>query len=139
MLKGVFVHVRPGEVVTLIGGNGAGKSTILRTICGLLRAHKGSLEFAGQDLTLLTPEALWPWVWSWSPRGAGLPDPERHCQPGVGGLHAAGCIGVRRDLEELRQRLPMLKERAQQAAGTWSGGQQQILAMTGPSWPGHAS
>ena len=58
VLKGVSVHVRPGEVVTLIGGNGAGKSTILRTICGLLRARKGTLEFAGQDLTLLTPERI---------------------------------------------------------------------------------
>ena len=75
VLKGVSVHVRPGEVVTLIGGNGAGKSTILRTICGLLRAHKGTLEFAGQDLTLLTPERIVALGLVLVPEGAGSSGP----------------------------------------------------------------
>ena len=58
VLKGISLHVREGEVVTLIGGNGAGKSTTLRTISGLLRARKGGIEFAGHDLTRLAPERI---------------------------------------------------------------------------------
>src|SRR4030042_4239990 len=58
VLKGISLHVRPGEVVTLIGGNGAGKNTTLRTICGLLPARKGAIEFAGHDLTRPAPERI---------------------------------------------------------------------------------
>ena len=58
VLKGISLHVREGEVVTLIGGNGAGKSTTLRTISGLLRARKGVVDFAGHDLTRLAPERI---------------------------------------------------------------------------------
>ena len=58
VLKGISLHVREGEVVTLIGGNGAGKSTTLRTISGLLRARKGAIEFAGHDLTRMAAEQI---------------------------------------------------------------------------------
>src|SRR5512147_2491685 len=58
VLKGISLHVREGEVVTLIGGNGAGKSTTLRTISGLLRTRKGAIKFAGHDLTKLPPERI---------------------------------------------------------------------------------
>jgi len=130
VLKGVSLHVRQGEVVTLIGGNGAGKSTILRTICGLLRARKGVLEFAGQDLTLLTPERIVALGLVLVPEGRRVfRTLSVTANLELGAYTRPDKIEVRRDLEELRRRFPMLKDRARQAAGTLSGGEQQILAM----------
>ncbi len=130
VLKGVSLHVRQGEVVTLIGGNGAGKSTILRTICGLLRARKGVLEFAGQDLTLLTTERIVALGLVLVPEGRRVfRTLSVTANLELGAYARPDKIQVRRDLEELRRRFPMLKDRARQAAGTLSGGEQQILAM----------
>jgi branched-chain amino acid transport system ATP-binding protein len=115
VLKGISLHVRPGEVVTLIGGNGAGKTTTLRTISGLMPARKGAIEFAGHDLTRLAPERIHSLSVT-----ANLE---------LGAYHRPDKSRVRRDLEDLRQRFPILKERSHQAAGTLSGGEQQILAI----------
>jgi branched-chain amino acid transport system ATP-binding protein len=130
VLKGVSLHVRQGEVVTLIGGNGAGKTTTLKAIAGLLPVHRGSVEFAGQDLTRLPAERI---------VGSGLalvPEGRRVFASlsvlvnlELGAFHRQDKRQVRRDLEEIQARFPILKERAGQPAGTLSGGEQQILAI----------
>jgi branched-chain amino acid transport system ATP-binding protein len=130
VLKGISFHVRAGEVVTLIGANGAGKTTALRTITGLLPVRKGVVEFAGQDLTRMPPERI-------VTLGLGLvPEGRRVFRTlsvtanlELGAFYRKDKKEVRLDLEKLRARFPILKERARQAAGTLSGGEQQILAI----------
>jgi branched-chain amino acid transport system ATP-binding protein len=130
VLKGISLHVRQGEVVTLIGGNGAGKSTTLRTICGLLRSRKGVVEFAGHDLTRLAPERIVTLGLALVPEGRRVfKTLSVTANLELGAFHRADKSEVRRDLEDLRRRFPILKTRAHQAAGTLSGGEQQILAI----------
>ncbi len=130
VLKGISLHVREGEVVTLIGGNGAGKSTTLRTISGLLRARKGEIEFAGHDLTRLAPERIVTLGLALVPEGRRVfRTLSVTANLELGAYHRKDKGQVRRDLEDLRQRFPILQSRAQQAAGTLSGGEQQILAI----------
>jgi branched-chain amino acid transport system ATP-binding protein len=130
VLKGISLHVRAGEVVTLIGGNGAGKSTTLRAISGLLPVWRGSVEFDGRDLRRLAPEKI-------VTRGLALvPEGRRvftslsvNANLELGAFHRPDKKQVRRDLDEVKARFPILRERARQAAGTLSGGEQQILAI----------
>jgi branched-chain amino acid transport system ATP-binding protein len=130
VLKGISLHVREGEVVTLIGGNGAGKSTTLRAISGLLRVRKGAIDFAGHDLTRRTPEQIVSLGLVLVPEGRRVfKSLSVTANLELGGYHRADQTRVRRDLEELRQRFPILQARGQQAAGTLSGGEQQILAI----------
>jgi branched-chain amino acid transport system ATP-binding protein len=130
VLKGISLHVRAGEVVTLIGGNGAGKTTTLRAISGLLPPRKGVIEFAGQELNRLTPERIVSLGLALVPEGrrvfAGL---SVTTNLELGAYHRPEKRQVRQDLEELRRRFPILKERGHQPAGTLSGGEQQILAI----------
>jgi branched-chain amino acid transport system ATP-binding protein len=130
VLKGISLHVREGEVVTLIGGNGAGKSTTLRTISGLLRARKGAIEFAGVDLTRMAAEQIVTLGLSLVPEGRRVfKTLSVTANLELGAYHRSDQGQVRRDLEDLRQRFPILQTRAHQAAGTLSGGEQQILAI----------
>ena len=130
VLKGISLHVREGEVVTLIGGNGAGKSTTLRTISGLLRARKGGIEFAGHDLTHMAPERIVTLGLALVPEGRRVfRTLSVTTNLELGAYHRPDKGQVRRDLEDLRRRFPILQSRAQQAAGTLSGGEQQILAI----------
>jgi branched-chain amino acid transport system ATP-binding protein len=130
VLKGISLHVRAGEVVTLIGGNGAGKSTTLRTISGLLRASKGAIDFAGHDLTRLPPERIVTLGLALVPEGRRVfKTLSVTANLELGAFHRTDKGQVRRDLEDLRQRFPILKDRGHQAAGTLSGGEQQILAI----------
>src|SRR5574340_29820 len=130
VLKGVSLHVREGEVVTLIGANGAGKSTMLRTISGLLRARKGVIEFAGRDLTRMPPEHIVTLGLALVPEGRRVfKTLSVTANLELGAYHRSDQSLVRRDLENLRHRFPILWSRAHQAAGTLSGGEQQILAI----------
>jgi branched-chain amino acid transport system ATP-binding protein len=130
VLKGISLHVREGEVVTLIGGNGAGKSTTLRTISGLLRPRKGGIEFAGHDLTHMSPERIVTLGLALVPEGRRVfRTLSVTTNLELGAYHRPDKGQVRRDLEDLRRRFPILQSRAQQAAGTLSGGEQQILAI----------
>ena len=130
VLKGISLHVREGEVVTLIGGNGAGKSTTLRTISGLLRARKGAIEFAGHDLTRMAAEQIVTLGLALVPEGRRVfKTLSVTANLELGAYHRSDQGQVRRDLEDLRQRFPILQTRAHQAAGTLSGGEQQILAI----------
>jgi branched-chain amino acid transport system ATP-binding protein len=130
VLKGISLHVRPGEVVTLIGGNGAGKTTTLRSISGLLPPRKGVIEFDGQDLTRMPPERIVTLGLALVPEGRRVfKSLGVTANLELGAFHRRDKREVRRDLEALRERFPILKERAHQAAGTLSGGEQQILAI----------
>jgi branched-chain amino acid transport system ATP-binding protein len=130
VLKGISLHVRQGEVVTLIGGNGAGKTTTLRTISGLLPPRKGAIEFAGRDLTRMSPERIVVLGLALVPEGRRVfRTLSVTANLELGAFHRRDKGEVRRDLEEIQERFPILKERAHQAAGTLSGGEQQILAI----------
>jgi branched-chain amino acid transport system ATP-binding protein len=130
VLKGISLHVRAGEVVTLIGGNGAGKTTTLRAISGLLPPRKGTVAFAGQDLTRMPVERIVTLGLALVPEGRRVfASLTVTANLELGAFHRRDKGQVRRDLEAMRQRFPILKERAHQAAGTLSGGEQQILAI----------
>lgn len=130
VLKGISLHVRAGEVVTLIGGNGAGKTTTLRAISGLLPPRKGAVEFDGQDLTRMPPERIVTLGLALVPEGRRVfASLSVTANLELGAFHRRDKGEVHRDLEAMRRRFPILKERAHQAAGTLSGGEQQILAI----------
>jgi branched-chain amino acid transport system ATP-binding protein len=130
VLKGISLHVRQGEVVTLIGGNGAGKTTTLRAISGLLPPRKGTIEFAGRDLTRMAAERIVTLGLALVPEGRRVfRTLSVTANLELGAFHRRDKGEVRRDLEEIRHRFPILKERAHQAAGTLSGGEQQILVI----------
>lgn len=130
VLKGISLHVRPGEVVTLIGGNGAGKSTALRAISGLLPPFKGKVEFDGADLTRLPPEHIVTLGLALVPEGRRVfASLSVTANLELGAFHRRDQKQARRDLAAIQERFPILKERAPQAAGTLSGGEQQILAI----------
>ena len=130
VLKGISLHVRAGEVVTLIGGNGAGKSTTLRTIAGLLPPRKGVVEFAGQDLARVAAERIVALGLALVPEGRRVfKTLSVTANLELWAFYRRNKAEVRRDLEDIRERFPILKERAHQAAGTLSGGEQQILAI----------
>jgi len=130
VLKGISLHVRQGEVVTLIGGNGAGKSTTLRAISGLLPPFRGVVEFNGADLTRLPPERIVALGLALVPEGRRVfASLSVTANLELGAFHRRDQKQARKDLEEIRERFPLLKERASQPAGTLSGGEQQILAI----------
>ena len=128
-IKGISFEVQEGEVVTLIGANGAGKSTTLNTIAGLLRSKTGSVSFLGEDLSKVPPHKV-------GERGlAVVPEGRRvFLQMSVQenlemGAYTQGNAGIPKDLEMVFDLFPRLKERRRQVAGTLSGGEQQMLAM----------
>ena len=128
-IKGISFEVGEGEVVTLIGANGAGKSTTLNTISGLLRSKTGSIEFMGQPLAHVPPHKI-------VSRGLALvPEGRRvFLQMSVQenlemGAYTQKGGSLQTDLDTVYQLFPRLKERYRQTAGTLSGGEQQMLAM----------
>lgn len=129
-LKGINFHLEEGEIVALIGANGAGKSTTLNTISGLLRADPGKIEFQGEDITQTPPQEVVKKGIIQVPEGRKIfarmtvmeniemgaytqPDKEKFAE----------------NLEAVFSRFPRLKERQKQLGGTLSGGEQQMLAM----------
>ena len=128
-LKGVSLTVDAGEVVTLIGSNGAGKSTTLRSISGLTPASSGKITFAGEDITRVPAHEIVDPRHRARPRGPPLlPADDRAREPGPGRVPAARPRD-RRDLDRVFDLFPRLKERERQKAGTMSGGEQQMLAI----------
>ena len=128
-IKGVSFDVNEGEVVTLIGANGAGKSTTLQTVSGLLHSRTGSIKFCGEDISRLPSYKI-------VERGlAQVPEGRRiFLQMSVQenlemGAYTKNQSGVAADLEDVYERFPRLRERRRQIAGTLSGGEQQMLAI----------
>jgi branched-chain amino acid transport system ATP-binding protein len=129
-LNGISFQVRAGELTTLIGSNGAGKSTTLKTISGLLRAKQGSITYHGEDITRASSERI---------VAAGI----SHCPEGrrifaslsvrenlqLGAAQRKDTDGIAQDMESMLVLFPRLHERIQQVGGTLSGGEQQMLAI----------
>jgi len=129
-LHGISLRVEQGEVVTLIGGNGAGKSTTLRAISALLRPKQGSIEFDGESILGWQPHRIVCHGLVQVPEGRGIfanLTVEENLQMGAYARHDRGAI--RKDHERALDLLPHLRERLQQPAGTLSGGEQQMLAI----------
>jgi branched-chain amino acid transport system ATP-binding protein len=129
-LKGISVEVKEGEIVTLIGANGAGKSTTLRTISGLLKPKTGQILFEGQNIAGMAAQNIVKNGISQVPEGrrifanmSVLENLE------LGAYIRSDSKGIKEDLEHIFKRFPRLSERRSQVAGTLSGGEQQMLAM----------
>jgi branched-chain amino acid transport system ATP-binding protein len=129
-LKGITIEVREGEVVTLIGSNGAGKSTTLRTINGLVHPRQGSIRFRGRDITKTAPHEIVAMGISQSPEGRRLfPRMTVLENLEMGAFQRSDKAGMQEDLERVYGLFPRLHERRTQKAGTMSGGEQQMCAM----------
>ncbi|ODU54518.1 MAG: ABC transporter ATP-binding protein [Clostridium sp. SCN 57-10] len=127
-IKGVTFEVNEGEVVSLIGANGAGKTTILKTISGLLRSTTGSITFLGADISKTEPYRLISKGLAHVPEGRRIflqMTVEENLEMGAY-IRKDNFSG---DLEGIYTRFPRLRERRRQIAGTLSGGEQQMLAM----------
>ena len=129
-LKGISIEVWEGEIVTLIGANGAGKSTTLRSINGLNHPRRGSIRFAGRDITRGAPHQIVGLGISQSPEGRRLfPRMSVLENLEMGAFQRSDRGGLREDLERVYSLFPRLAERKQQNAGTLSGGEQQMVAI----------
>ncbi len=129
-LKGISVDVKEGEIVTLIGANGAGKSTILRTISGLLRTKTGNIFFEGNSVASMAPEEIVKKGISQVPEGRRIfanMTVEENLE--LGAYIRSDKPGIRKDIDKVFERFPRLGERRKQIAGTLSGGEQQMLAI----------
>jgi len=128
-LKGVTLHVDEGEVVTLIGSNGAGKSTTLRSISGLSQPKSGSIRYRDEEISMMPAQEIVRLGISQSPEG-------RRCFQRMSvrenlelGAYLRRDANIQKDLDRVMELFPRLKERERQKAGTMSGGEQQMLAM----------
>jgi branched-chain amino acid transport system ATP-binding protein len=129
-LKGLTLQVEKGEIVTLIGANGAGKSTTIRTISGLLHPRRGQIMLEGEAIARLLPHQI-------VQRGVAQAPEGRRIFPRLtvlenlemGAYTRTDLAAVRADLDHVLQLFPRLKERSSQQGGTLSGGEQQMLAI----------
>jgi branched-chain amino acid transport system ATP-binding protein len=129
-LKGVSLNVGEGEIVTLIGANGAGKSTTLRSINGLNRPRKGSIEFQGKDITQTAAHNIVKRGIAQSPEGRKLfPRMSVTENLEMGAFQRSDKAGIREDMDRVFTLFPRLAERKSQKAGTMSGGEQQMCAI----------
>src|SRR3972149_11645579 len=129
-LKSVTVEVKQGELVALLGANGAGKSTILMTISGILRPRSGHVRYEGHDLTRSSPYDIIQFGIGHCPEGrhifGNLTVQENML---MGAVQRKDRAGVQRDMEWVYSLFPVLGERVRQSGATLSGGEQQMLAI----------
>jgi branched-chain amino acid transport system ATP-binding protein len=129
-VRGLSLAVRPGEIVTLIGSNGAGKSTTLRTISGLLRPRRGSVTFEGRDITRMAGHNVVAAGICHSPEGRRIfPRMTVDENLDLGAFLRKDPQGIKADRDRVLELFPRLQERLAQKAGTLSGGEQQMLAV----------
>ncbi|MBR0410127.1 MAG: ABC transporter ATP-binding protein [Eubacterium sp.] len=128
-IKGISFEVNEGEIVTLIGANGAGKSTSLNTVSGLLRSKTGSIEFEGKDISRIPAHKLVKMGLSQVPEGRRVFLQMTVQENLEMGAYTARSNTVSDSLDKVYELFPRLKERYKQIAGTLSGGEQQMLAM----------
>lgn len=129
-LKGISLHVDEGEIVTLIGSNGAGKSTTLRTISGILHPKEGKILFEGNDITHIDPHHIVAKGLGHVPEGRGI-FPKLTVQENLdmGAYTVNDPKAIKERMELVYETFPRLKERVSQFGGTLSGGEQQMLAI----------
>lgn len=128
-IKGISLNVNEGEIVTLIGANGAGKSTTLKTISGIMRPKTGSIEFEGQDITKIPAHKIVKMGLSQVPEGRRVFMQMTVKENLEMGAFTAPSSSIADSLENVYEHFPRLKERYKQVAGTLSGGELQMLAM----------
>lgn len=130
VLHGIGFRVEEGQIVTLIGANGAGKSTTLRTLCGIVRAKSGSVTFEGKNILGMDTQKI-------VQRGIAMVPEGRRVFPNltvlenlkIGAYLRKDEAGIKKDMDYVYKLFPRLKERTWQLAGTLSGGEQQMLAV----------
>ena len=129
-LFGIDLEIRQGEIVALIGANGAGKTTFLKTVSGLIQATGGTMSFEGQSLNRLPPEKIVNLGISHVPEGR-MVFTQRTVETNlqIGAFGRKDKKEIRRDMEKYYEMFPILAERRNQKAGTLSGGEQQMLAI----------
>jgi branched-chain amino acid transport system ATP-binding protein len=129
-LKGVSMDVREGEIVTLLGANGAGKSTTLRSINGLNRPRQGHIRFQGREITQTSAHEIVKRGIAQSPEGRRLfPRMSVRENLEMGAFQRADRNAIREDMDHVFELFPRLRERRNQKAGTMSGGEQQMCAI----------
>ena len=128
-VKGVSFEVNEGEIVTLIGANGAGKSTTLKTISGLMRSRGGSIEFMDKSIASTAPHKIVELGIAHVPEGRRVFTRMTVEENLDMGAFTAKAANLEADKERVFEQFPRLKERRKQIAGTLSGGEQQMLAM----------
>jgi branched-chain amino acid transport system ATP-binding protein len=131
-LKGVSLHVGAGEMVALIGANGAGKTTLVNTICGMIRPRKGKIEYQTHPIYEVAPEEIVRRGIALVPEGRQIfatLSVEANLEMG-GFIHRRHRSQIRDDMAIMFERFPILKQRRNQLAGTLSGGEQQMLAIS---------
>jgi len=129
-LHGVDLKLAEGEIVTLIGANGAGKSTVLNTICGIVRASEGEILFKGRDISSVPTSSIAALGIAQVPEGRRLfPDMTVLENLEIGAYLRVDADAIAEDLERVLDIFPILKERQRQLAGSLSGGEQQMCAM----------
>jgi branched-chain amino acid transport system ATP-binding protein len=130
-IRGVSLEVAPGEIATVLGSNGAGKTTILKTISGIIDPRRGSIDFKGQPITALDPALIVQRGLSHVPEGREVfPLLSVRDNLLMGAYTRRDRDAVGRDIETVFGYFPILRERASQDAGLLSGGQQQMLAIS---------
>ena len=130
VLRGISIQIQEGEIVSLLGGNAAGKTTTLKTIFGVVRAARGTIEFRGERIERLHPEGI-------ARRGIALVPEGRRIFPRMsvlenlemGAFVRSDPTGIAQDMDRVLTMFPRLKERLPQQGGTLSGGEQQMLAI----------
>ena len=128
-IHNVSFRVDEGEVVTLIGANGAGKSTILKTVSGLLRSKTGDIQFRDHSIAQIQPHKIVEEGLAHVPEGRRIFQQMTVEENLEMGAYTQPAAGIPKDLEMVFEQFPRLKERRRQIAGTLSGGEQQMLAM----------
>jgi len=130
-LKDISLDVEEGEIITLIGANGAGKSTTLMTLCGIVPARHGQIIFEGQDITAMAPEKIMALGISQVPEGRRIfPYLTVTENLDMGTFLRKDKKEIKRDMEHIFELFPILAERRNQPGGTLSGGEQQMLAIS---------
>jgi branched-chain amino acid transport system ATP-binding protein len=129
-VRNLSLTVNEGEIVTLIGANGAGKSTTLRTVSRLIRQQSGTIRFAGRDISALPAHEIVRLGIAHCPEGRQVLARQSVADNLLLGAYVRhDTAGIKHDMERMYQRFPRLQERSSQPAGTLSGGEQQMLAI----------
>ena len=130
-LKDISLDVKEGEIITLIGANGAGKSTTLMTLCGVVPARQGQIFFEGRDITAMAPEKIVALGISQVPEGRRIfPYLTVTENLDMGTFLRKDTKEIKQDMDHIFELFPILAERRNQPGGTLSGGEQQMLAIS---------
>ncbi len=130
-LKGISIEVEQGEIITLIGANGAGKSTTLMSLCGMVPIREGSITFEGQEISRMKPDKIVALGISQVPEGRRIfPQLTVKENLDMGAFLRKDKEGIKKDMDYIYELFPRLEERRHQQGGTLSGGEQQMLAIS---------